>query len=118
MILKTPSNKDFRCTMKDRKMAKTIIDIMRTCFTPRELRTDIILTKRPLDKCGECVAWVSKTNRLCEVELTIEDFTPITIVHELVHASRYLKYGHKDARCHDEESVEAEAVRRVRRIKG
>ena len=117
MILKTPSHKDFRCTVKDHKRAKAIIHIMRTCFKKHELRTDIALTVRTLspDKCGECVAWVNKINQVKEVELTIDDFTPITIVHELVHATRYLKYGHADARCHDEESVEKEAVRRLKK---
>ena len=74
-------------------------------------------TEKSLKEFGaELIGWVDKTDKVKEVELRFRTFSSINIVHELVHARRYIKYGHADARCHDEESVEEEAVKRCRRI--
>jgi hypothetical protein len=120
MILrKTPAGKDFRI-YGSLEEGKKVLSVMQRYFKKHELRThfelrqDKLHTINPEEKMAEI--WPSYRPHngktvLCSMILNEKD--DLTIIHELEHAVRYIKYGHNDPRCHDEESVERQSVKRL-----
>lgn len=121
MIIKTSSNKYLRCSVKNHKNAKIVMNIMDTCFKKHELRVNINLVDEPPNDGYDGWVTLFKTHNKLKPHAPFYEFdlflvkncTSLMICHELTHISRFCKYGYKDKRCHDEESVENEAVKRL-----
>lgn len=94
---------------------------MKRCFKKYELPVKIELRQdkiKDLQKeamgCagGDYHDW---NNKLTQGEIILRETDDNTIAHELVHISRFVRYGHTDPKCHDEMAVEKEAIRRLKK---